>query len=102
MSGEAGKRINTGISRGAAFTFRFDGAPVTAYAGETIAAALMAAGERTLRGTRSGMPRGVYCGMGVCFECLVVVDGRPGVRACTTPAKAGMEVAFMPAPERGR
>ncbi len=102
MSGEFGVRFDAALSRGAAFTFRFAGDPVTAYPGETIAAALMAAGERILRDTRTGMRRGVYCGMGVCFECLVVVDGRPAVRACTTLATPGMDVQPMSAPERRR
>ena len=60
--------------------------------GETVAAALTAAGITALRHTRNGDPRGVFCGMGVCFECLVTVDGRPGQRACMTPLRDGMQV----------
>jgi aerobic-type carbon monoxide dehydrogenase small subunit (CoxS/CutS family) len=58
-----------------------------------VAAALLAAGKRSLRVTpRRGEPRGLFCGMGVCFDCLVEVDGRPSVRACRTTVKAGMRV----------
>jgi predicted molibdopterin-dependent oxidoreductase YjgC len=73
--------------------FTFDGREVLAYEGETVAAALLAAGQRVLRLTgRRGEPRGLFCGMGVCFDCLVQVDGRPNVRACQTPAAEGLRV----------
>lgn len=87
------RRIDRGLDRGAAFTFAFDGQPVEAYPGETVGAALLAAGINRFRITaRSAMPRGLYCGMGVCWECLVTVDGSPSVRACTTEARPGMRV----------
>ena len=54
-----------------------DGRPVIAYEGESVAALLLAEGITATRMTRGGEPRGVYCGMGVCFDCLVVVDGVP-------------------------
>ena len=64
-------------------TFTFDGEPVRAPAGQTIAAALLAAGRRTLRTTRlKGTPRGAFCGIGACWDCLVVYNGRPSTRAC--------------------
>ena len=70
-----------------------DGAPVMAYPGESLAAALLAAGRRHGRTSeRRHQPRGYFCGMGVCWDCVVVVDGRPGVRACMTSAEAGMQV----------
>jgi predicted molibdopterin-dependent oxidoreductase YjgC len=69
-----------------------DGEPLVAHAGETVAAALLAGRSAAIRRTRSGQPRGVYCGMGVCFECLVVVDGVPNTRACMTWVRDGMEV----------
>ncbi len=73
--------------------FTFDGAPVSGRAGEPIAAALFAAGVRVLRTMpESGEPRGGFCLVGRCTDCLVVVDGRPNVRACVTPARAGMRV----------
>lgn len=70
-----------------------DGRTVTAYEGETVAAMLLAEGHVATRMTPGGSPRGVYCGMGVCFDCLVVVDGVPNTRACVTWVRDGMEVA---------
>ena len=73
--------------------FSFDGDILPAYRGESIAAAL-AASHRVASGQRrDGTPRGGFCGMGVCQECLVDVDGRPSVRACMTPVLDGMKVA---------
>jgi hypothetical protein len=63
------------------FHFQFEGRPIPAYPGETIGAALTAAG---ITGRR---PRGVFCGIGVCYDCLLVVDGAPNQRACLTPAR---------------
>lgn len=82
-----------GVTRAEAFTFTLDGRDVEAFPGETVAAALLAAGIRTLRVTeKGGRPRGMFCGMGVCFDCLVTVDGRPHLRACLTRADPGMSV----------
>ncbi len=75
----------------------FDGREIEALPGETIAAALAAAGVTAVRAARSGAPRGPFCGMGVCFDCLVTVDGRPSQRACLTKVEAGMEVRSAPA-----
>jgi predicted molibdopterin-dependent oxidoreductase YjgC len=73
--------------------FTFDGQDVPAYEGETVAAALIAAGRRAFRLTgRGAEPRGLFCGMGLCFDCLVRVNGRPNVRACQAPAAEGMRV----------
>ncbi len=72
--------------------FTFAGRTVEALAGDTIAMALWRDGEPVLRASsRDGAPRGVFCNMGVCYDCLVVVDGVT-VRACTTPVCAGMRV----------
>jgi D-hydroxyproline dehydrogenase subunit gamma len=68
-----------------------DGAPLRAPAGQSLAAALMASGRVALRDSPAGSPRGLYCGIGVCQECRVVVDGSV-VRACVTPVEAGMRV----------
>ena len=77
---------------GTAFTF--DGERVEFRPGQSVGAALIAAGIRSWRSTRfSGRPRGVFCGIGVCFDCLVVVDGRPNERACRVTATADMEVS---------
>ena len=74
-------------------TFRFDGEPVPARPGQTIAAALLADGRRVLRQTRAaGAPRGMFCGIGACFDCLVVVNGRPGMRACLIEPAEGDDV----------
>src|SRR5687768_10090870 len=75
----------------------FDGREIEALPGETIAAALAAAEIVAVRQARSGAPRGPYCGMGVCFDCLVTVDGRPSQRACLTKVEAGMDVRSAPA-----
>jgi glycine/D-amino acid oxidase-like deaminating enzyme/bacterioferritin-associated ferredoxin len=61
---------------------QFDGKSLSALAGETIAATLHAHGIPAFRTTRNNHTRGLYCGMGACFDCVVTVDGRPGVRAC--------------------
>jgi len=67
-----------------------DGNAVTVADGVTVAAALMADGIRSWRTTRNaGKPRGVFCGMGVCFDCLVTVNGEPNVRACITVVEPG-------------
>ena len=70
----------------------FDGREIEALQGETVAAALAANEIVAVRQTRSGAPRGPYCGMGVCFDCLVVIDGEPSRRACVTFAAEGMRV----------
>ena len=73
------------VTRGARVTLVFDGREVEAYAGETVAMALWAAGVRGLRASsKDGKPRGLFCAMGICYECLVDIDGRP-VRACMQP-----------------
>jgi predicted molibdopterin-dependent oxidoreductase YjgC len=63
--------------------FTFDGRRMTAQPGQTVGAALMSEGIRSWRTTRvTGRPRGLFCGIGVCFDCLVTVNGEPNVRAC--------------------
>jgi predicted molibdopterin-dependent oxidoreductase YjgC len=74
-------------------TIQVDGKAVQAYAGETVATALLALGLHTFRHTESGEPRSLFCGMGVCFDCLVTVDGVDNVRACMTPVAEGMVIA---------
>ncbi len=74
-------------------TIEVDGEPVQAYAGESVATVLLALGLRTFRHTEHGAPRGLFCGMGVCFDCLVTVDGVENVRACMTPVAEGMVIA---------
>lgn len=73
--------------------FSFDGQDVEARAGDSIAAALLAAGADRLRSTPiSGRPRLPYCLMGVCFDCLVEIDGEANRQACMVEATEGMQV----------
>ncbi|MCX6429979.1 MAG: (2Fe-2S)-binding protein [Actinobacteria bacterium] len=73
--------------------FTFDGKKVIAISGQTLAGALLEQGVRTLRKTRiKGIPRGVFCGIGICFDCLVVIDGLPNQRACLTEVRDGLTV----------
>jgi len=88
---------SAGIDRNkASFQLSFDGRPVIAYPGESLAAALLSADERMLRITSAGQGRGLFCGMGVCGECTVIVDG-VSRRACMTPAQSGQSVTTAPA-----
>ena len=74
-------------------TISFDGRMVPARTGDSIAVALLAAGITATRTTPvSSVPRGPFCMMGVCFECLAVVDGRPNTQTCMTAVRDGMRV----------
>lgn len=72
--------------------FTFDGTPVRIAPGASVAAALTDAGHRAFRQTAKGGERGIFCGMGVCQDCLVTIDGAPNKRACMSPARAGSMV----------
>ena len=75
------------------FTIWFDDIAVPARTGDSIAVALLAAGITATRTTPvSGAPRGPYCMMGACFECLAMVDDRPNVQTCMMPARDGMRI----------
>jgi len=70
-----------------------DGELLQAIEGEPIAVALMAAGKLVLRYTvRYHEPRGVFCAIGRCTDCMMMVDGMPNVRTCVTPVRAGMQI----------
>jgi predicted molibdopterin-dependent oxidoreductase YjgC len=72
-------------------TVTFAGRTLQARDGQSVAAALTAAGVRSWRTTRHGArPRGLFCGIGVCFDCLLTIDGRPAQRACLVPVRDGM------------
>ncbi|ANY69005.1 sarcosine oxidase subunit alpha [Paenibacillus sp. BIHB 4019] len=74
--------------------FSFNGKPMTGLKGEPIAAALLAAGIRTLRRhEESGHARGLYCAIGHCMECRLSVAGKGVVRSCLTPLEEGMCIA---------
>jgi predicted molibdopterin-dependent oxidoreductase YjgC len=73
--------------------FFFDDQEVTGLTGQSVGAALLAINERILRKTRfNEKGRGLFCGIGVCFDCLVVIDGLANQRSCLTEIKAGMKV----------
>jgi predicted molibdopterin-dependent oxidoreductase YjgC len=74
-------------------TIRFDGEFLSAPAGISVAAALLTNGIRRVRATpASGAPRAPYCMMGVCFDCLVEIDGVPNQQSCLTSVCDGMQV----------
>ena len=84
------------ISRVKTLSFTFDGKTVQAQQGDTLGSALHAAGRRTLsRSFKYHRPRGLMCCAGQCPNCLVEVDGAPGIRACTEPAREGMQVVHQ-------
>jgi predicted molibdopterin-dependent oxidoreductase YjgC len=70
----------------------FDDKPIVTREGQSVAAALMAAGERCLRIDEAGNPKGVLCGIGVCWECRCSIDGATNTRACMTSVRSGMIV----------
>lgn len=81
------------MDKGNVVGFEYDGKKVEGKEGEPVAAALMAAGVRHFRYTkRFHQPRGIYCAIGRCTDCAMVVDGVPNVRTCVTPVREGMKV----------
>lgn len=88
-------------------SFSFDGSAVPFRPGQTVGGALAASGVVSWRTTRGrGEPRGLFCGIGVCYDCLLSVDGQRSQRACVTPARPGQDVrsddprAPLPLPAR--
>jgi D-hydroxyproline dehydrogenase subunit gamma len=75
------RRLDTAVDRGPRVQIVVDDVPVPAYTGESVTAALLA----------SGRPARMYCGIGLCFGCVVTVDGQR-VRACQTPVREGLRV----------
>ncbi len=85
------RRLET--TAGEKIRFSYEGRDIVARAGDSVAAALLAAGETALRETAvSAAPRAPYCMMGVCFDCLVEIDGVGNRQACVTPVAGGMQV----------
>ena len=90
------KRPGERIDRAREIAFEFDGAPARGFEGDTIASALYASGRRVFsRSFKYHRPRGLLCCAGQCPNCLVSVDGDPGVRACTEPLREGMRVEHL-------
>lgn len=86
----------------ATITLTFDGRPLAGVTGDSVGAALTRAGVRSWRTTRrGGRPRGLFCGIGICYDCLLTVDGVPDQRACLVPAADGMVVRSDPERARG-
>lgn len=80
-------------SKGSRVVFTYDGVEMEGYEGEPIAMALRAAGVEVHRFTaKRHEPRGIFCAIGRCTDCVMVVDGKPNVRTCMTPLVAGMDV----------
>lgn len=74
-------------------TFSYDGKLLEGYESEPIATALKAAGVMAHRYTaKTHEPRGVFCAIGRCTDCVMIVDGKPNIRTCITPLEAGMVV----------
>ncbi|MEV8017367.1 (2Fe-2S)-binding protein [Streptomyces sp. NPDC086554] len=79
-----------GASPDPPFPITFDGRAVTAVPGQSVAAALWGAGILAWRTTRNGgRPRGAFCGIGQCYDCLATINGEPNRRACLVPARPG-------------
>lgn len=73
-----------------------DGQPLVARSGQSIAGAILASGRRSWRTTgRDRRPRGLFCGIGVCFDCLVTLNGIRDIRACQRPAADGDVIEFQ-------
>lgn len=86
------RRLRDCITDPAPISILINDRPVACYPGETVATVLLAAGIGVFRKTHHGMPRGPYCNMGVCFDCMVTVDGMGFTRACLTDVADGMDV----------
>jgi predicted molibdopterin-dependent oxidoreductase YjgC len=91
------------FKKGKEVSFTFDGSAMRGHEGEPIAAALKAAGVTTHRLTsKRHEPRGIFCAIGRCTDCVMVVDGKPNVRTCMTSLKEGMSVQTQRGLEAGR
>ncbi len=88
----SGRVQGHGLERGPRVLVHVDGDPVEAFEGESVAAAVMADRGLELRETEHHDPRGYFCGMGVCFDCVMIVDGVPNTRTCVTWVREGMTI----------
>jgi predicted molibdopterin-dependent oxidoreductase YjgC len=80
------------LQRGATVELTVDGRRVRTHRGETVAAVLLAEGIRVFSHDTDGRPHGLYCGIGLCYECSVTVDGARNTRACVTAVADGMVI----------
>ena len=79
--------------KGAEVHFSFDGKDLVGHEGESIAAALKAPGVMVHRYTaKEHKPRGIFCAIGRCTDCVMIVNGQPNVRTCITPLEEGMQI----------
>jgi sarcosine oxidase subunit alpha len=89
LSPQPGQQLNHSHS----VTFYFEGRPVHAFEGDTVASALLASGRRILsRSFKYHRPRGLLCCSGDCPNCLMEIDGKPNQRSCRAPVEEGMQV----------
>lgn len=89
------ERSQVGVSRKEPFVIKVNGDDVVAYPGETVAAALLASGRHIFGYSyRKNSPQSLFCGIGVCFGCIVTVDNIPFQRACKTLTKPKMIIEF--------
>ncbi len=84
-------------------TIYFDGKPIQAFEDEPVAAALLNAGIKAFRKTpKRHEPRGIFCAIGRCTDCMMIVDGVPNVRTCVTGARDGMRVESQDGLAKGK
>jgi predicted molibdopterin-dependent oxidoreductase YjgC len=88
------------VQRGEALQIEVDGCPVAAFAGETVATALLSAGIFSCQ-IHDSRAMGVFCNIGQCCSCLMAIDGVSGVRACQTPVRPGLKVETRKVEKRG-
>ncbi|GAA1327332.1 (2Fe-2S)-binding protein [Leucobacter albus] len=88
----------TGASSAGEIRATFEGERISCAPGASVAAALIATGKRGWRETRTGATRGLFCGIGVCFDCIVEIDGESGQRSCMIPLTEGMDVRAAQGP----
>ena len=91
------------FEKGRQVAFTFEGRELTGYEGETIAAALHAAGVRFLHeSAKKHRPRGLFCAIGNCSSCLMKVNGIPNIRVCVEPLREGIVVERQIGSEKAR
>ena len=88
----SGRVPGHGLERGRPVVVQIDGESVEAFEGESVAAAVMADRRLDLRETEHNEPRGYFCGMGVCFDCVMIINGVPNTRTCVTWVHDGMTI----------